>query len=53
MLTVDGAGPWMCRIPEDEWPGSDRPEMMGLIKKDFQEPWGDRKRHPCATCSRR
>lgn len=42
MFTLDGGGPWMCRIPEDQWPGADHPEVIDQIKLDFMGTWGDR-----------
>lgn len=43
MFTLNGGGPWMCRVPEIEWPGGDDQEVVDAIKLDFMGPWGDRK----------
>ncbi|WVQ75149.1 hypothetical protein IAR50_004758 [Cryptococcus sp. DSM 104548] len=43
MFTLNGGGPWMCRVPESEWPGEDDQEVIDAIKLDFMGPWGDRR----------
>ncbi|OCF61360.1 cobalamin synthesis protein [Kwoniella mangroviensis CBS 10435] len=43
MCTIDGGGPWMCRIPEDQWPGGGDQETIDAIKLDFMGEWGDRR----------
>jgi hypothetical protein len=42
MFTLGGGGPWMCTVPESEWP-TDDPEVIEAIKTDFMGTWGDRK----------
>lgn len=42
MFTLSGGSPWMCAMPEDQWPTED-PETIEAIKSDFEGPWGDRK----------
>jgi hypothetical protein len=41
MFTLGGGGPWMCTVPESEWP-TDDPEVIEAIKTDFMGTWGDR-----------
>lgn len=41
MYTLGGGGPWMCTVPETEWP-TDDPEVIEAIKTDFMGTWGDR-----------
>jgi G3E family GTPase len=43
MFTLNGGGPWMCRVPEDEWPGGGDQEVIDAIKLDFMGEWGDRR----------
>ncbi|WVQ66915.1 uncharacterized protein L199_005106 [Kwoniella botswanensis] len=43
MCTIDGGGPWMCKIPEDQWPGGGDQETTDAIKLDFMGEWGDRR----------
>jgi len=45
MFTLGGGGPWMCTVPETEWP-TDDPEVIQAIKTDFMGTWGDRKSYP-------
>ena len=40
MFTMTGGGPWMCAVPEDEWP-TDSDEIKEQIKSDFEGEWGD------------
>ncbi|WVO13634.1 hypothetical protein L204_101255 [Cryptococcus depauperatus] len=42
MFTLNGGGPWMCCVPEDEWPGGGDKEVIDAIKLDFMGKWGDR-----------
>jgi len=42
MFTIGGGGEWMCRVPEEEWPGAGDKEVIDAIKLDFQGEWGDR-----------
>lgn len=49
MFTLGGGGPWMCTVPESEWP-TDDPEVIEAIKTDFMGTWGDRE---SSTLSRR
>lgn len=42
MFTLNGGGPWMCRVPESEWPGGGDSEVIEAIKLDFMGEWGDR-----------
>ena len=41
MFTLGGGGPWMCTVPESEWPTDDS-EVIEAIKTDFMGTWGDR-----------
>ncbi|WRT70147.1 uncharacterized protein IL334_007141 [Kwoniella shivajii] len=43
MCTIDGGGPWMCRIPENQWPSDGDQETVDAIKLDFMGEWGDRR----------
>lgn len=52
MFTLGGGGPWMCTVPETEWP-TDDPEVIEAIKTDFMGTWGDRKSYsywPIGLC---
>ncbi|ORX35860.1 putative cobalamin synthesis protein [Kockovaella imperatae] len=42
MFTLTGGGPWMCEVPEDEWP-TDSDEIKEQIRSDFEGEWGDRR----------
>ena len=42
MFTLGGGGEWMCRVPEEEWPGAGDQEVTDAIKLDFMGEWGDR-----------
>jgi len=42
MFTLGGGGPWMCTVPESEWPTDDT-EVIEAIKTDFMGTWGDRR----------
>ncbi|KIS72076.1 uncharacterized protein UMAG_12104 [Mycosarcoma maydis] len=41
MLTLQGGARWRCELDAEMWP-QDK-EIVEAIKKDFQEPWGDRR----------
>ncbi|GAC73731.1 diadenosine polyphosphate hydrolase and related proteins [Moesziomyces antarcticus T-34] len=41
MLTLQGGARWRCELGEEMWPHE--PEIVEAIKRDFQEPWGDRR----------
>ena len=43
MYTLTGGGPWMCCVPEEEWPANGDKEVIEQIKLDFMGEWGDRK----------
>ncbi|WWC64496.1 uncharacterized protein I303_107106 [Kwoniella dejecticola CBS 10117] len=43
MCTIEGGGPWMCEVPEDQWPGGGDQETIDAIKLDFMGEWGDRR----------
>ncbi|WWC91819.1 uncharacterized protein L201_006766 [Kwoniella dendrophila CBS 6074] len=43
MCTIEGGGPWMCEIPENQWPGGGDQETIDAIKLDFMGDWGDRR----------
>ncbi|WVR00112.1 hypothetical protein IAU59_007254 [Kwoniella sp. CBS 9459] len=43
MCTIEGGGPWMCMVPEDQWPGGGDQETIDAIKLDFMGEWGDRR----------
>ncbi|WWC72089.1 uncharacterized protein I206_106049 [Kwoniella pini CBS 10737] len=43
MCTIEGGGPWMCEVPEEQWPGGGDQETIDAIKLDFMGEWGDRR----------
>ncbi|WVR07615.1 hypothetical protein IAU60_004657 [Kwoniella sp. DSM 27419] len=43
MCTIEGGGPWMCVVPEDQWPGGGDRDTIDAIRLDFMGEWGDRR----------